>query len=326
MGSESSSAKKFATITGYITLQKVFNVVLYFQRSRYLAPATQPDTVKIHSGKPHLFASRIFQPHKLDTGRTCPLLILVHGGGFVVNNPSRDDPMARFLAYACECLVVCIDYSKAPQHIFPEAYEDVVNISLSVVDDAELPIDKTKVFLCGISAGGNLILAAAQDARLRTKILGVIGLYPVCDAVMTGKEKLATRPDPSVPDILESSYDTILEMYVGDKKPLEDVRLSPGRFAKREDLPPNVYLIGVEHDLLCAEARSMAEKLALGMPKRETTHGWQAEGVRWDLVKGQTHGFDQFGVRGQDEKKRLDQTTETYQAIADSTTEVFKSA
>lgn len=108
---------------------------------------------------------------------------------------------------------------------------------------------------------------------------------------------MAARPDPDVPDILETSYDDVLSMYVGkdSKTSLEDHRLSPGRFEARKDLPEHVYLIGAEHDLLCAEAEDMADRLANGVTKQSTAFGWQAGGVRWDLVKGQTHGFDQFG-------------------------------
>ena len=122
--------------------------------------------------------------------------------------------------------------------------------------------------------------------------------YPVCDAVTTVKEKMATRPDLDVPDVLSGNYDDMINMYLGSGSttPRDDPRLSPGRFKKREDLPEHIYLIGAEHDLLCSEAKDLAERLVKpGVTKQETKYGWQAGGVRWDLVKGQTHGFDQFG-------------------------------
>ena len=319
----------------YILLQKLFALILYIQRSRLIAPRTQPDAVKKYSCRPHLHATRIFRPAAPpatangNENARLPLIILVHGGGFVVNTPARDDPLARYLADTCASLVACIDYSKAPQRRFPVAYEDVVVLSRAVIHDPDLPVDKARVVLCGNSAGGNLVLAAAQDAQLREQVLGVIGLYPVVDFFTTVAQKVAraTRADACVPDMLASSAPRINRMYIGPQEvELEDVRLSPTFFGKREDLPAHVWLIGVEYDLLCAEAGDMAERLAEGAEKVETKGGWRAGGVRWDCVPGQTHGFDQFGTRGRKyESQRLAQKTQLYLAMADWLTELFSS-
>lgn len=91
-------------------------------------------------------------------GSPLPLVIRAHGGGFIVNNPSLDDIMARYIADHAKCCVVSIDYGKAPQAKFPVAYEDVVALSLAAIEDPELPIDRSRVVLCGSSAGGNLLL------------------------------------------------------------------------------------------------------------------------------------------------------------------------
>ncbi len=282
----------------YTVLQRVFELVLLVQRSRFFAPGTQPDETRSYVVRPGLHACRIFRPAgqakrstdgKRATGSKLPLVILVHGGGFVVNTPSRDDPLARFLADCCGCLVVAIDYSKAPQARFPTAYEDVVAICDAVINDPELEVDKTKVVLCGNSAGGNLVLAAAQDQRLRGRLAGVTGLYPVVDFATTVAEKvrLAKRADPAKPDMLASSAGKMNRMYLGAQRvELEDVRLSPTFFKAREDLPENVYLIGVEYDLLCAEAERMAEKLAGSTRKVGRENGWQAGGMRWGVCEG----------------------------------------
>ena len=197
-----------------------------------------------------------------------------------MNNPAADDAFARLLADKAACVVVSVDYSKAPRHPFPAAYEDLIDLSLAVIADPQLHVDPKKVVLCGSSSGGNLALAIAQDNRIRSKIHGVLALTPVVDFVIPFEEKLASRPDPNVPDFLSSTYHSIVKLYVSrHSTPFEDVRLSPGRFAQRQDLPEHIYLISAEHDLLSKETENMAERLAQGCARRQTESGWQAGGI-----------------------------------------------
>lgn len=304
----------------FSTLRTVFDGWLYVSTSRLFGSATRPDLVKTYPCRPHLYATRIYRPRQ-PSAEKLPLLLILHGGGFVVNNPAKEDALARYLADHANWLVASLDYSKSPAHRFPTAYEDVVEVALAVISDNDLSIDKTRIVIGGNSAGGNLALAAAQDPRLRPHLAGVMGLYPVCDATTFCAEKMATRPDPSVPDMLESSYDDFLKMYIGpqEKFDLSDPRLSPTFFRNRIDLPRHVWLIGAEHDLLAAEAKAMAEKLAKseGSQRKETEDGWQVGGVKWDLIKGQYHGFDQFGNGKSKEQQRLKQKDELYRAMVE---------
>jgi len=251
---------------------------------------------------------------------------MVHGGGFIMNQPCVDDPLARYLADNCNCFVTSIDYRKAPAYRFPAAYEDIVASTLALLEQRDaMKIDESKVILCGSSAGGNLALAAAQDSRLRGKLLGVVAIYPTVSMLATEAEKMATRPDPSVPDFLEGQWDTVLDLYVGtnDIKTLEDPRLSPTNFESRDRLPKHILMLGCEHDMLCHEARVMAEKVAEG-PREETHDGWRTGDVQWKLVKGQTHGFDHFARKDpEEEEERGRARAATYEAIAQWLTSRF---
>ncbi|KAK5742365.1 hypothetical protein LTR17_003377 [Elasticomyces elasticus] len=271
-------------------IRTIVDLSLYIRRSSWVSPKTRPDCVKTyHPSRPNLFQSRIFLPHDHDGKRLLPLVIRIHGGGFLLNNPAVDDPIARHLADHAQCVVVSIDYSKAPQNKFPAAYEDVVEQVLKIIDDPDLPLDRSRVVLCGASAGGNLVLAAAQDPRLQSDIAGVVAVYALVDQVPGGKAKMATRPDPSVPDFVGDSYD--------------DVRVSPTYFASRDSLPPHVLFIGAEHDMFCQEAEAMADKLAGSETKVDAEGGWQAPGVRWYKVRNQAHAFDQFPAKDSEREK-----------------------
>jgi acetyl esterase/lipase len=293
----------------YATIRAIANTSLYIKSSSYLSPSTQPDLFKTYPTRPDLYACRIFFPKSHREGqsqsqgqkpKSLPLIIRAHGGGFVVNAPAADDILARRLSDTANCLVVSLDYSKSPQNKFPVAYEDVIAQSLSIIEDSELPIDRSKVILCGSSAGGNLLLAASSDPRLHSKLAGVISIYPVVDFAPSAAAKTATRPDPSVPDFIGESWDTIRSLYLpdspADQPSIDDPRLSPTFFSSRQNFPPEVLLIGAEHDMFCAELEDMAEKLAARRTKvgLEGKAGWKVEGVRWYKVLGQAHAFEGF--------------------------------
>jgi acetyl esterase/lipase len=309
----------------YALIRTLVNTSLYIRRSSYLSPATQPNFTKTYPCRPNLFPCRIFIPRE-HTGNL-PLVIRAHGGGFVVNNPAADDPLARHLADTAQCVVVSIDYGKAPHNRFPTAFEDVIAQSLAVIEDEELPIDRERVVLCGNSAGGNLLLAAVQDARLRPKVVGIAAIYPLVDAVPDGDAKMATRPDPSIPDFIGgNTYAGILPLYLDpDAKPaLTDTRLSPAYFESRDSLPPHVLMIGAEHDMFCHEGEQMAEKIAGDGARTKHGDGWRAPGVEWLKIYGQPHAFENFPVKdAEKEKARVEAVDKTYAAISSWLVQVF---
>lgn len=75
-----------------------------------------------------------------------------------------DHVLARRLPDQANCIVASIDYGKVSHNKFPAAYEDIITQTLAVIDNPELSINTSKVILCGSSAGGNLLLGAAQDS------------------------------------------------------------------------------------------------------------------------------------------------------------------
>ncbi|USP81651.1 alpha/beta-hydrolase [Curvularia clavata] len=289
-------------------IRAIAHTSLYIRTSSWMSPATQPDRIKNYPCRPYLYGCRIFIPKDFQATqekKTLPLVIRAHGGGFIINCPAADDILARHLADNANCIVVSVDYSKAPQNKFPTAYEDIIAQSLEIIDDPELPIDPSKVFLCGTSAGGNLLLGAAQDSRLRSKVFGVAAIYPVVDFEIDSPTKMASRPDPTVPDFIGERWDSLLSLYLDEthKASLSDVRLSPTRFATRESLPPEILLIGAEHDMFCQEVEVMADKLAGEKPKIEIKDGWKVPGVQYYKAYGQPHAFDAFPAKDQEKEK-----------------------
>lgn len=305
-------------------VRAVVHTTLYIRTSPWLSPTTQPDHFKNYACRPNLYPCRIFIPNQDSSdGKkdALPLVIRVHGGGVVVNYPATDDILARRLVDQARCVVVSIDYSKSPQAKFPTAYEDEIAQALAAIEDPVLPINRYKVILCDSSAGGNLVLGAAQDLRLRSKILGIVAIYPGVDFGPDCAARMATRPDPSVPDFIGKSWDTIQNLHIlseADERPsMQDVRLSPTFYTTRDSLPRELLLIGAEHDMFCHELEVMADELAGDSERVESDAGWTAPGVQYYKVYGQAHAFEGFPAKGAAaERARVAATEALFDEIA----------
>src|SRR3954447_11705741 len=89
-----------------------------------------------------------------------PMLVFIHGGGWVIGGLETHDPLCIDLAIELDLPVVSVDYRLAPEHPFPAAFEDSLAVARWIADGApELGRKATGLFLAGDSAGGNLAAA-----------------------------------------------------------------------------------------------------------------------------------------------------------------------
>ena len=86
-----------------------------------------------------------------------PVLIWIHGGGWVIGTAGESLATAKDLASAAGCVVVSVDYRLAPEHKAPAALHDCVAATDWVLSNAaEVNGDATRVAVGGDSAGGYL--------------------------------------------------------------------------------------------------------------------------------------------------------------------------
>jgi len=111
-----------------------------------------------------------------------PVLLWMHGGGFVIGSVASYDAICRALANRAGCIVVSVDYRLAPEHPFPAAPEDCLAAWRWVAAEAAaLGGDPARIALGGDSAGGNLAAVTAIGARAaggRQPVLQLL-VYPV---------------------------------------------------------------------------------------------------------------------------------------------------
>lgn len=84
--------------------------------------------------------------------------------------------------------------------------------------------------------------------------------------------------------------------YVSVGQDRRDPILSP-TYAKNEDLPPRIYMIGAEWDLLRLETQQMIHRLAGLADKPDQEESFEEGNYKWTLAKGCSHAFTHSSVR-----------------------------
>jgi acetyl esterase len=123
---------------------------------------------------------RVYRP---SASGPLPVLVWLHGGGWVVGSLDSHDPVCRHLAVTTPSVVVAPAYRLAPEDRFPAGLEDAwAALAWTVAETAALGGDPARVAVGGDSAGGNLAAVVARRARDRGLPLALQVLaYPVTD-------------------------------------------------------------------------------------------------------------------------------------------------
>jgi acetyl esterase len=114
-----------------------------------------------------------------------PLLIFIHGGGWVIGDLDTHEPFCIDVAIELDMPVVSVDYRLAPEFPFPAAFEDSLAAVRWVADGpGELGRTPMSLFVAGDSAGGNLaaaVSAALRDDPAAIPVAGQWLIYPATD-------------------------------------------------------------------------------------------------------------------------------------------------
>src|SRR5206468_11349607 len=90
-----------------------------------------------------------------------PVVVYLHGGGWVMGGLDTHDALCRMLADRSGCAVLSVDYRLAPEHPYPAAFEDLERAAGWLRDKgaAAHGLDPTRLAIAGDSAGGHLAAA-----------------------------------------------------------------------------------------------------------------------------------------------------------------------
>ncbi len=214
-------------------------------------------------GTPSL-AARLYTPIGLPAGS--PLLVYLHGGGWVTGSLNSHEAVCRFLASGAGVRVLAVDYRLAPEHPFPAAVLDAVAAYRYACSHAdELGADPSAIALGGDSAGANLAAVAAHLAvRSGEPVPAFLLLfYPPCDAV----NRTASR-DLFAEGFLLTDADIVWfrDHYLPAERDHGDPRASILLADDLTGMPPT-YLVTAGFDPIRDEGEEFGRRLAeAGVP------------------------------------------------------------
>jgi acetyl esterase len=211
-----------------------------------------------------------------------PILVYLHGGGWVSGGLEMNDALCRRLAARIGCVLVSVDYRLAPEFPYPAALGDTMAAIAWAREHGErLGGDPSNVSVAGTSAGGNLAAAAGLLCRdlglapLRLQLL----LYPVLD-VPTNNSSYVANAGGYLLD--REQMEWYWDKYLPKRGASVPVYAAPARSDDLADLPRTV-VVAAEYDPLREEAENYARRL-------------QDAGVPTELIlsEGMIHGFLSF--------------------------------
>ncbi len=257
---QAANSGDLAPMTNEERVQMVRSMFVRSLESRASIPGL-PNAVETRDVEiaPHL-AARLYRP---PSTALLPVLVYLHGGGWVGGSVATHDPFCRLLSQAAEIIVVSIEYRLAPEYPYPAALEDTLTaIHWAVKSAAEWGGDSARLALGGDSAGANLAAVAANQLCATTKVhllCALLLLYPVTD-----------HPNANHPSYTENATGYGLEVntmhwfwkqYAPDVSP-DDPNVSPLRLQTVPTLPPTLVATA-EYDVLRDEGIAYAQKLAM---------------------------------------------------------------
>ena len=210
---------------------------------------------------------RLYTPHGV---ADAPVLVYLHGGGWVIGSVRTHDRPCRALCMRAACRVVSVEYRLAPEHRFPAAVEDCWGVTESLL------AGRQPVAVAGDSAGGNLAAVVALRARdrglpLRLQIL----IYPVTDCDL---DRPSYRACASGYGLTRDAMRWFWGQYLGDAR-WDHAEASPLRATSLAGAAPALVMI-CQYDPLRDEGAAYAERL-------------RQAGVPVELIEqqGMIHGF-----------------------------------
>ncbi|WP_257543271.1 alpha/beta hydrolase [Sphingopyxis sp. DBS4] len=216
--------------------------------------------------------------HRPVAGEKLPVMLYIHGGGWVLFSVDTHDRLMREYAARAGIAVIGIDYSRAPERKFPVALEECAAALDWIAARAEaLNLDAARILIGGDSAGANLSVATCLLRRQRGQSLPA--------GMLLNYGAFAPEHTPSYARFGDGSYsleademDAFWTDYVDGPERFADPLVAPLR-ADLTGLPP-AFMAIAECDILADCNHAFASRLGeAGVPVRAVTYA------------GATHSF-----------------------------------
>jgi acetyl esterase/lipase len=201
---------------------------------------------------------------------TGPLIVYLHGGGFVAGGLSSHRALAAWLAHHAQGQVLFVDYTLAPEGRFPVQIDQAAQVIASAITGACGGGGTTQVHVAGDSAGACLAIGAMLRARACGDPL------PAAAILFCGMLEL----DPARSEFADANHRirAMVQAYLGDTA-VSDALANPG-VAELAGLPPMLLQTGTADGCRADVERFHARATAAGVEATlsvwpDMFHVWQ---------------------------------------------------
>jgi acetyl esterase/lipase len=209
---------------------------------------------------------RIIRPQGADG--VLPVILYMHGGGWVLGNAGTHDRLVRELAVGAGAALAFVEYPNSPEGRYPVAIEQGYATAQWISrEGAAKGLDSSRLAVAGDSVGGDMTAALCLMAKQRGDVTFVHAqmYYPVTDAAMdTGSyDEFADGPF-----LTRKAMEWFWDAYIADPAQRSEITASPNHATIEQlaGLPPTLLLVD-EADVLRDEGEAYAAKLRLaGVP------------------------------------------------------------
>ncbi|KAK9897563.1 putative lipase [Cystobasidium minutum MCA 4210] len=260
-------------------------------------------------------AVRTFTPDSPAPASGYPLLIWLHGGGWVLGNINTENVVCTRFCDSSKCVVVTVDYRLAPENVWPAAVHDTWEALVWLKSEGAqlLKCDLSKVAIAGSSAGGNLAAImtnkALESPELVPRFMFQLLVVPVTDNTADVSNNVSYKENENTAALPAVKMLWYRHHYLPNTSDWNNPEASPLYYpeANFSKLPP-AYIAVAELDVLRSEGEAYADKLRnAGVP------------VQLKVYKGMPHPFLAMdGVLSTGKKLIVDLTTALKNAFEQS--------
>jgi acetyl esterase len=215
---------------------------------------------------PDAYLDVYFPAALVQSGRSLPVVVWVHGGGWVSGNKEQADNYYKILA-SKGYTVVAIDYSIAPEQKYPTPVKQT-NAALAYLSTnaQRLHINASCFILAGDSGGAHIV---AQEANVLSvaSFAGLLGIKPAINRSQLAGVLLFCGPYDARNVDMEGDFGQFLKTILWSYSGVKDFTTNPD-FATASvieyvtgDFPP-AFISAGNGDPLLPHSLAMAEKLA----------------------------------------------------------------
>lgn len=231
-----------------------------------------------------------------------PALLNVHGGGYVLGSPWREDATMRALVRALGCVGLSPRYRLAPEHPHPAALDDCAAGLAWLAEQADpLGVDPARIAVRGVSAGGGL--AAGLALRVRDASGPAIRHLQLVYPMLDDRTEASAASGQFVWTVAANRYGwgALLRGHDPAQPPAYAV---PARATRLAGLPSTFVAVG-SIDLFVAEDVAFAGRLLQeGVP------------IELHVYPGAYHGFAALAGTRPAETLRRDETAALARALS----------